>query len=58
MMDSTPNFTPRAQEALKSAKRSAIKLRSDSVDIQHLLLGLVSQSRYIIFKDYLEKFLI
>lgn len=45
MMDSTPNFTPRAQEALKSAKRSAIKLKSDSVDIQHLLLGLVSQSR-------------
>lgn len=45
MMDSTPNFTPRAQEALKSSRKVALKYRASSIDVQHLLLGLVSQSR-------------
>jgi len=45
MMDSTPNFTPRAQEALKTSREFALEYRSSKVKIVHLLLGLVSQSR-------------
>jgi ATP-dependent Clp protease ATP-binding subunit ClpC len=45
MMDSTPNFTPRAQEALKSSRDYALEYRADVVCIDHLLLGLVSQPR-------------
>ena len=45
MMDSTPNFTPRAQEALKNSRDLAIDYRSKSVGVDHLLLGLVSQGR-------------
>lgn len=45
MMDSTPNFTPRAQEALKKSRGLAIDYRSSKVDVDHLLLGLVSQGR-------------
>lgn len=45
MMDSAPNFTPRAQEALKTSREFALEYRSSKVKIVHLLLGLVSQSR-------------
>lgn len=45
MMDSTPNFTPRAQEALKISRDFALEYRSNKVDVIHLLLGLVSQTR-------------
>ena len=45
MMDATPNFTPRAQEALKISRDYALEYRSDKVDLTHLLLGLVSQTR-------------
>lgn len=45
MMDSTPNFTPRAQEALKNSRDLAMEYRSNSVGIDHLLLGLLSQGR-------------
>lgn len=45
MMDSTPNFTPRAQEALKNSRDLAIDYRSKLVGVDHLLLGLVSQGR-------------
>ena len=45
MMDSSPNFTPRAQEALKVSKDFALEYRSKEVGICHLLLGLVSQRR-------------
>lgn len=67
MMDSTPNFTPRAQEALKVSRDFALEYRSSEVNLLHLLLGLVSQRRgllreifdisgYIIddFRSYLE----
>lgn len=45
MMNSTPNFTPRAQEALKISRDFALEYRSQKVDVSHLLLSLVSQSR-------------
>lgn len=45
MMESTPNFTPRAQEALKKSRGLAIDFKAKQVDVDHLLLGLVSQGR-------------
>lgn len=45
MMESTPNFTPRAQEALKKSRGLAIDYKASQVDVNHLLLGLVSQGR-------------
>ena len=45
MMDSTPNFTPRAQEALKNSRNLAISYSAEIIDIDHLLLGLLSQGR-------------
>lgn len=67
-MDATPNFTPRAQEALKISREYALEYRSDEVDLSHLLLGLLSQRRGLLrevfdivgysiddLKSYLEK---
>lgn len=67
-MDSTPNFTPRAQEALKSSRDYALEYRADAVCIDHLLLGLVSQPRGLLreifdisgygiddFRDFIEQ---
>jgi len=67
MMDSNPNFTPRAQEALKTSRDFALEYRSSKVDIIHLLLGLLSQGRGLLrevfdvtghpiddFRDYVE----
>lgn len=45
MMESTPNFTPRAQEALKNSRAIAIQYHASMIDIEHLLLGLLSQGR-------------
>lgn len=45
MMESTPNFTPRAQEALKNSRTIALDYRASIIDIDHLLLGLISQGR-------------
>lgn len=45
MMESTPNFTPRAQEALKNSRSLAISYSAKIIDIDHLLLGLLSQGR-------------
>lgn len=44
-MNSIPNFTPRAQEALKNSREFALEYRSSKVNVEHLLLSLVSQSR-------------
>lgn len=68
MMESTPNFTPRAQDALKKARKLAIDFKSSKVDVEHLLLGLVSQSRGLLreifdlsgydidyFREHIEK---
>ncbi|MBN86515.1 MAG: hypothetical protein CL885_03225, partial [Dehalococcoidia bacterium] len=68
MMDATPNFTPRAQEALKISREYALEYRSNEVDLSHLLLGLLSQRRGLLrevfdivgygiddLKSYLEK---
>ena len=68
MMDSTPNFTPRAQDALKKARKLAIDFKSSRVDVEHLLLGLVSQGRGLLreifdlsgydidfFREHIEK---
>ena len=45
MMDSTPNFTPRAQEAIRKARDLAVDYHSPVVKLEHLLLGLLSQGR-------------
>lgn len=45
MMDSVPNFTPRAQEAIRKAREFALDYKSSSVRLEHLLLGLLSQGR-------------
>lgn len=68
MMESTPNFTPRAQDALKKARTLAIDFKCSRVDVEHLLLGLVSQSRGLLreifdlsgydidfFREHIEK---
>lgn len=68
MMESTPNFTPRAQDALKKARTLAIDFKCSKVDVEHLLLGLVSQSRGLLreifdlsgydidfFREHIEK---
>jgi ATP-dependent Clp protease ATP-binding subunit ClpC len=67
-MESTPNFTPRAQDALKKARTLAIDFKCSKVDVEHLLLGLVSQSRGLLreifdlsgydidfFREHIEK---
>jgi|TARA_Y100000289_G_scaffold62654_1_gene72126 ATP-dependent Clp protease ATP-binding subunit ClpC len=67
-MESTPNFTPRAQEALKKSRGLAIDYRASQIDVNHLLLGLVSQVRGLLreifdlsgydidyFKEQIEK---
>lgn len=42
MMDSKPNFTPRAQRALKRAKKQAGELSYGTVNLEHLFLGILS----------------
>lgn len=45
MMDSIPNFTPRAQEAIKKSREVAIKHKASVVKLEHLLVGLLAQGR-------------
>ena len=45
MMESIPNFTPRAQEAIKKSREVAIIYKVKVVKLEHLLLGLLSQGR-------------
>lgn len=45
MMDSVPNFTPRAQEAIKKSRDVALQYKVKVVRLEHLLLGLLSQGR-------------
>lgn len=45
MMESIPNFTPRAQEAIKKSREVAIKYKVKVVKLEHLLLGLLCQGR-------------
>jgi len=42
MMDSKPNFTPRAQRAIKRAKEQAKELSHRTVTLEHLFLGILS----------------
>jgi ATP-dependent Clp protease ATP-binding subunit ClpC len=42
MMDSKPNFTPRAQRAIKRAKKQARELDHSAVNLEHLFLGILS----------------
>ena len=44
-MDSVPNFTPRAQEAIKKAREFAAHYQTGVVKLEHLLLGLLAQGR-------------
>lgn len=52
MMDSVPNFTPRAQEAIKKSREIAIKYKVKVVKLEHLLLGLVSQGRGLLRESF------
>jgi len=45
MMESIPNFTPRAQEAIKKSRELAITYKVKVVKLEHLLLGLLVQGR-------------
>ena len=45
MMDSLPNFTPRAQEAIKKSREIAIKHGVAIIKLEHLLVGLLAQGR-------------
>ena len=45
MMDSVPNFTPRAQEAIKHAREIGLHHKCKEVSAIHLLVGLLSQGR-------------
>mgnify|MGYP001234614533 CR=1 FL=1 len=38
MMESIPNFTPRAQEAIKKSRELAITYKVKVVKLEHLLL--------------------
>jgi ATP-dependent Clp protease ATP-binding subunit ClpC len=53
MMDSVPNFTPRAQEAIRKAREFAIDYKSSSVRLEHLLLGLLSQGRGLLREAFI-----
>ena len=44
-MESIPNFTPRAQEAIKKSRELAITYKVKVVKLEHLLLGLLAQGR-------------
>lgn len=41
MMEHKPNFTPRAQRAIEIAKKVAKDLRSRSISLEHLFLGIL-----------------
>lgn len=51
-MDSIPNFTPRAQEAIKKSREIAIKYKVKVIKLEHLLLGLVSQGRGLLRESF------
>ena len=44
-MDSVPNFTPRAQEAIKKSREIGMQYGCKEVSLIHLLVGLLSQGR-------------
>ena len=48
MMDAVPNFTPRAQEAIKAAREVGIRFQSPKVILEHLLVGLLSQRKCLL----------
>ena len=48
MMDAVPNFTPRAQEAIKAAREVGIRYQSPKVTLEHLLVGLLSQRKCLL----------
>ena len=48
-VESISNFTPRAREALSFAKSEAARFNHDSIDIDHLFLGVMKLGRGIAF---------
>jgi len=44
-MESIPNFTPRAQEAIKKSREIALHYKVKAVKLEHLLFGLLVQGR-------------
>ena len=54
MMDSKPNFTPRAKETIKLARKEALLLNSREVGLDHLILALLS-SRQSLIVDLFSK---
>lgn len=53
MMDSVPNFTPRAQEAIRRARDFAADYKSPLVKLEHLLLGLLAQGRGLLREAFI-----
>lgn len=51
-MDSIPNFTPRAQEAIKKSRELALKYKVKVIKLEHLLLGLLVQGRGLIRESF------
>ena len=51
-MDSVPNFTPRAQEAIKKSREFALEYKVKVIKLEHLLLGLVAQGRGLLRESF------
>ena len=54
-MDTSPNFTPKAQEIISQSKFFATSLNDEEVEAIHLLL-VVLNSRYPLIDDFIESF--
>ena len=52
MMDSIPNFTPRAQEAIKKSREIALQYKVKVIKLEHLLLGLLAQGRGLLRESF------
>ncbi len=51
-MDSIPNFTPRAQEAIKKSREIALEYKVKVIKLEHLLLGLLAQGRGLLRESF------
>ncbi len=51
-MDSIPNFTPRAQEAIKKSREIALEYKVKVIKLEHLLLGLLAHGRGLLRESF------
>ena len=54
-MDTSPNFTPKAQQLISQAKFFATSLNDHQVEASHLLLVLLN-SKHSLIDDFIESF--